>query len=80
MKRKEIDAIKAEVARLLQRIDELECLAGWTRYSSTKNSAGNYDHATIKPHPNDNFNPGQFTAAVKRASMDLSRALVEIRR
>ncbi len=27
-----------------------------------------------------NFNPGQFTAAVRRASMDLSRALVEIRR
>ena len=29
MKRKEIDLIKAEVARLLQRIDEMERLAGW---------------------------------------------------
>lgn len=80
MKRKEIDAIKAEVARLLQRIDELECLAGWTRYSSTKNSAGNYDHATSKPHPEDTFNCGRYAAAVKRASLDLSKALVEIRR
>lgn len=80
MKRKEIDLIKAEVARLLQRIDEMERLAGWTRYSSTKNSAGNYDHATSKPHPEDRFNGGQYTAAVKRASLDLSKALVEIRR
>lgn len=80
MKRKEIDVIKAEVARLLQRIDELERLAGWTRYSSTKNSAGNYDHATSKPHPEDTFNGGKYPAAVKRASLDLSRALVEIRK
>jgi hypothetical protein len=80
VKRKEIDLIKAEVARLLQRIDEMERLAGWTRYSSTKNSAGNYDHATSKPHPEDRFNGGQYTAAVKRASLDLSKALVEIRR
>ena len=80
MKRKEIDVIKAEVARLLQRIDELERLAGWTRYSSTKNSAGNYDHATSKPHHEDVFNGGKYAAAVKRASLDLSKALVEIRR
>ena len=80
MKRKKIDAIKAEVARLLQRIDELERCAGWTRYGSTKNSAGNYDHATSKPHPEDTFNCGRYVAAVKRASLDLSKALVEIRR
>ena len=74
MKRKEIDAIKAEVARLLQRIDELERLAGWTRYEKFENAA------TSKPHPEDRFNGGQYTAAVKRASLDLSKALVEIRR
>lgn len=80
MKRKEIDVIKAEVARLLQRIDELERCAGWTRYSSTKNAAGNYDHATSTPHPEDTFNGGRYVAAVKRASLDLSKALVEIRK
>lgn len=80
MKRKEIDAIKSEVARLLQRIDEMERCAGWTRYSSTKNAAGNYDHATSQPHPEDTFNAGRYPAAVKRASLDLSKALVEIRR
>ncbi len=74
MKRKKIDAIKAEVARLLQRIDELEHLAGWTRYEGFGNAA------TSKPHPEDRFNGGQYTAAVKRASLDLSKALVEIRR
>ena len=80
MKRKEIDTIKSEIARLLQRIDEMERCAGWTRYGSTKNAAGNYDHATSKPHPEDTFNCGKYAAAVKRASFDLSKALVEIRR
>lgn len=79
MKRKEIDAIKTEVNRLLQRIDDLERCAGWTRCSSTQNAAGNYDHATTRPHPADYFNAGKYTAAVKRASLDLSKALVEIR-
>lgn len=74
MKRKEIDAIKAEVARLLQRIDDMEHLAGWTRYEKGENAA------TSKPHPEDTFYGGQYTAAVKRASLDLSKALVEIRR
>lgn len=74
MKRKEIDVIKAEVARLLQRIDELERLAGWTRYEK------GVDAATSKPHPEDTLNGGQYAAAVKRASLDLSKALVEIRR
>ena len=80
MKRKQIDAIKSEIARLLQRIDELERCAGWTRYSSTKNATGNYDHATNEPHPEDTFNSGRYVAAVKRASLDLSKALVEIRK
>lgn len=74
MKRKEIDAIKTEVSRLLQRIDELEGLSGWTRYEKGCNKA------TSTPHPGDKFNSGQYTAAVKRASLDLSKALVEIRR
>jgi len=80
VKRKEIDALKSEIARLLQRIDEMERCAGWTRYGSTKNAAGNYDHATNEPHPEDTFNSGKYPAAVKRASLDLSKALVEIRR
>ena len=80
IRRKQIDAIKAEALRLLQRIDELERCAGWTRYSATQNAAGKYDRATSKPHPEDVFNYGKHTAAVKRASLDLSRALVGIRR
>lgn len=74
MRRSTIEAVKAEAARLLERIAEMERSAGWKRYEQGE------DKAAIKPHPNDNFNPGQWTAAVKRASMDLSRALVEIRR
>jgi len=74
VKRKEIDAIKAEVARLLQRIDDLERLAWWKRYEKGENAATN------KPHLEDTFYGGQYTAAVKRASLDLSKALVEIRR
>ena len=80
MRRKEIDAIKTEAARLLQRIDELERMAGWTLYRSTPNAAGEYNHATSTIHPDDRFNSGQYTAAVKRASLDLSKALVGIRR
>lgn len=74
MKRKEIDAIKTEVARLLQRIEDMERCAGWTRYEKGGNAA------TSKPHPEDTFYGGKYTAAVKRASLDLSKALVEIRR
>ena len=78
--RKDIDAIKIEVDRLLRRIEMMELMAGWTRYSSKPNAAGLYDHATRAKHPDDKFNSGQYTAAVKRASLDLSRALVEIRK
>ena len=74
MNRKEIDAIKTEVMRLLVRIDDLERCAGWTRYEKGGNKA------TSTPHPGDRFNAGKYTAAVKRASLDLSKALVEIRR
>ena len=74
MNRRNIDRVKAQAQELLRRIDEMERMAGWTRFSDMR------DEATIKPHPDDHFNGGQFTASVKRASMDLSRSLVEIRR
>ena len=74
IRRKQIDAITAEALRLLQRIGELERCAGWTRYEKGVNAA------TSKPHPEDTLNGGQYAAAVKRASLDLSKALVEIRR
>ena len=74
MRRKKIDAVKAEAQRLLERIDVLERCAGWTRYTDYVNAS------TSKPHPDDTFKNGQYTAAVKRASLDLSKALVEIRR
>ena len=74
IQRKHIDAVKAEVNRLLQRIDEMERCAGWTRYTASGNAA------TSKPHPDDTFNGGQYAAAVKRSSLDLGRALVRLRR
>ena len=75
MRRKEIEAIKTEIDRLLQRIAMMERMAGWTNYKRGVNEA-----ALGKKQPDDKFNSGQYTAAVKRASLDLSRALVEIRR
>lgn len=74
MHRRNIDAVKAEAIRLLGRIELMERAAGWTRFTACENVA------TSKPHPDDHFNSGQYTAAVKRASLDLSKALVEIRR
>lgn len=74
MNRRNIETVKAECRRLLDRIGVMERAAGWTRYTRDG------DQATSKPHPEDEFCSGQYTAAVKRASMDLSRALVEIRR
>lgn len=75
IQRKHIDAIKAEAQRLLQRIDQMERCAGWFCYRDGVNEA-----ALGRKSPNDTFNSGQYTAAVKRASLDLSKALVEIRR
>lgn len=77
MRRKDIDAIKTEAQRLLQRIGELECCAGWVNYDTP---GVRTDQHMAKPRPTDHFNSGQYTAAVKRASLDLSKALVEIRR
>lgn len=75
MKRKDIDAIKTEADRLLKRIEVMETMAGWTNYKLGVNEA-----ALGKKQPDDKFKSGQYTAAVKRASLDLSRALVEIRK
>lgn len=77
IQRKKTAAIKAEAMRLLQRIEEMERAAGWKNYDTPGIRT---DQHIAKPRPNDYFNGGQYTAAVKRASMDLSRALVEIRR
>lgn len=77
IQRKRIDAVKAEAQRLLQRIGELEQCAGWNNFDTP---GARTDQRTAKPKPTDYFNYGQYTAAVKRASMDLSRALVELRR
>lgn len=74
MKRSQVDRVKAQAHELLRRIGEMEQCAGWTRFSDMRNEA------TSKPHPDDHFNGGAFTASVKRASMDLTRSLVEIRR
>ncbi len=78
MNRRQIDRVKAQAHELLRRIDEMERCAGWTRFVLAGVELAN--EATSTPHPNDRFNPGQYTASVKRASMDLSRSLVEIRR
>lgn len=74
IQRKQINAVKAEAKRLLQRIDEMERCVGWHRYVDGRNQA------TSNPHPDDIFDGGQHAAAVKRASLDLSRAMVWIRR
>ena len=75
IQRKTIERVKQDAQRLLDRIGEMENCAGWFRYSNGLNEA-----AMGRKHPDDTFNSGQYTAAVKRASLDLSKALVEIRR
>lgn len=74
MKRKQVEQVKAQAKELLHRIDVMERMAGWSRCTSEGNLASS------KPHPDDTFEGGQHAASVKRASMDLSRSLVEIRR
>lgn len=81
MNRRQIDRVKAQAHELLRRIDEMERCAGWTRFEKHPIS-GVYLNQADKggTHPDDHFNGGQFTASVKRASMDLSRSLVDLRR
>ena len=74
MRRETLDTAKEEAKRFLQRCDEMERLAGWNRYTSKGNEA------TSKPNPEDTFDSGQYVAAVKRASLDLTRALADLRR
>lgn len=74
MNRKQVERVKAQAKELLHRIDVMERCAGWHRYTADG------DATTQKPHPDDTFNAGQFCASVKRASMDLSKSLVELRR
>lgn len=76
IQRKHIDAVKAEANRLLQRINEMERFAGWHNYDVP---GGFATEATSKPQPTDLLNGGQYAAAVKRSSLDLSRALVRLR-
>lgn len=77
MKRAETDRVKAQCKELLHRIDVLERVAGWSNYST---SAVPRDPKKKLQHPEDIFNYGQYTASVKRSSMDLTRSLVELRR
>lgn len=74
MRRALVDEVKAEANRLLKKIEELEALAGWTRYTQDGNQA------TSKQHPDDSFTGGEYTASVRRASMDLTKALARLRR
>jgi hypothetical protein len=77
MRRKDVDRVKAQAKELLHRIDVMERCAGWRRFVQVGLMV---DQESSKPHPEDTFNPGQFCASVKRASMDLSKSLVELRR
>ena len=74
MKRSQTDKIKAECQRLLDVIYMVERCAGWTRYVNGENLASSTQH------PDDVFGSSRYAVAVKRASMDLTRALVEMRR
>jgi hypothetical protein len=66
MRKKVVEDAKVEVKRLLKAIDELERCAGSHDYSEKRND----------PY----YENGMFSAAVRRASMDVSRALVSLRR
>jgi hypothetical protein len=77
MKRKEVERVKAQAKELLHRIDVMERCAGWRRFVSVGVVVYSEDG---KPHPDDSFYGGKYTASVKRASMDLSKSLVELRR
>jgi hypothetical protein len=61
---KTLNAAVAEAKRFIEAAKVVERAAGWTEYT--------------KGDPY--YNGGQHCAAVKRASMDLSRALADVRR
>lgn len=64
MNKRVVDAAEAECRRLLEKIDQLKRCAGES-----------HDGRCYGAHFGD-----QFTAAVRRASMDLTRALADLRR
>lgn len=66
MRKKVVDDAKAAAKRLLERIALMERAAGTYDYSERTND----------PY----YNSGQYTAAVRRASMDLTRTLAALRR
>lgn len=74
MKRSVVNEAETEARRLLKKIEVLKNCAGWHRYSHGEN------RATSTPNPDDSFNSGEHTAAVRRASMDLTKALARLRR
>jgi hypothetical protein len=77
MRRKDVDRVKAQAEELLHRIDMMERCAGWHRFVQVGLMV---NEESSRPHPDDIFTQGQFTASVKRASMDLTRSLVGLRR
>jgi len=72
MNRKTTDKAKAQARRLIEEIETMERCAGWFRVVDGVR--------TSKPHPDDNFNGGEYAASVKRASMDMTRTLADLRR
>lgn len=64
MRVKTLDKAVAEAKRFLEAAEMVKRMAGWTEY--TKGDPW--------------YGAGQYCAAAKRASMDLSKALVDVRR
>ena len=80
MNRSKITKAKEEAERLLERIGELESCAGWYRPPSQGVLGGWYTSDCQTKLPDDQFSSGRYTASVRRASMDLTRALAELRK
>ena len=72
MNRKTTDKAKAQALRLIEEIEMMEGFTDWFRLVD-----GVRSHI---PHPDDIFNGGAEVAAIKRASMDLTRTLADLRR
>jgi hypothetical protein len=70
MKRETTYKVKTEALRVLAAIDAIERCTGLVNYSCQN---GN-------PHKDDVWVSGQYVASAKRASMDLTRALADMRR
>lgn len=66
MRKKVVEEAKREAKRFLERVEQME------------KEARTYDFSEKKNDPY--YEPGKLTGAVRRASMDLTRALVAVRR